>query len=161
MVSRQTTNDLVNARRYPIGLEIIRNSDGLAAAHARVWAPNRTSVELVIVDDPGGPTGSKLIPQEDGYFSGAVANVGAGTRYRFRLDGGDSFPDPASRYQPDGPHGPSIIVDPSTYEWTDRDWPGVSIEGQVIYELHIGTFTEAGSFRAAIERLPDLVDLGA
>src|SRR5215208_3574647 len=82
MVSRQTTNDLVTARRYPIGVEIIRNSDGLAAAHARVWAPNRTSVELVIVDDPGGPTGSKLILQEEGYFSGAVADFGSTAEIR-------------------------------------------------------------------------------
>ena len=134
MVSRQTTNDLVSARRYPIGVEIICSNDGSAVAHARVWAPNRTSVELVIVDDPGAPTDSKIIPQGDGYFSGAVANVGHGTRYKFRLDGGDAFPDPASRYQPEGPHGPSMVVDPTTYEWSDQDWRGISLEGQVIYE---------------------------
>jgi maltooligosyltrehalose trehalohydrolase len=97
----------------------------------------------------------------NGYFSGYTANATAGTRYRFRLDGRDAFPDPASRFQPEGPHGPSIVIDPTQFEWSDADWPGVSIDGQVIYELHVGTFTEAGTYRAAIERLPDLVDLGA
>ena len=81
-------------------------------------------------------------------------------RYRFRLDGGKEFPDPASRYQPEGPHGPSALIDPFCYEWGDREWRGVSIEGQVISEIHVGTFTRAGTFRGAIERLPDLVDTG-
>jgi maltooligosyltrehalose trehalohydrolase len=97
----------------------------------------------------------------NGYHSGFVDQVEPSDLYRFRLDGGELFPDPASRYQPDGPHGASMVVDPSVYEWGDGAWRGVQIRGQVIYELHIGTFTKVGSFRAAIERLPDLVDLGA
>ena len=96
----------------------------------------------------------------NGYYSGFAANAGAGTRYRLRLDGGEAFPDPASRYQPEGPHGPSVVVDPREFRWTDATWPGVSIDGQVISEIHIGTFTEAGTFRAAIERLPALQDVG-
>jgi maltooligosyltrehalose trehalohydrolase len=101
-----------------------------------------------------------LVAEGNGYFSGEVSDVPPGAPYRFRLDGGEAFPDPASRFQPDGPHGPSAVVDPSAYDWGDRDWRGLSIEGQVFYELHIGTFTTAGTYRAAIERLPDLVDLG-
>lgn len=101
-----------------------------------------------------------LRDEGNGYFSGDLREVSAGTTYRFRLDGGDAFPDPASRYQPEGPHGPSVVVDHESYEWGDRDWKGVTIDGQVIYELHVGTFTKEGTFRSAIERLPDLVDVG-
>ena len=113
-----------------------------------------------MTDDPAGPADSPLTPEGNGYFSGYVANVGVGTRYRFRLDGGAAYPDPASRYQPEGPHGPSMVIDPAAFAWTDSTWPGLSIEGQVIYELHIGTFTAAGTFRAAIEKLPALAELG-
>jgi maltooligosyltrehalose trehalohydrolase len=117
-------------------------------------------VELVIEDDQGYAVDSPLSAESNGYYSGFVPNAEAGALYRFRLDGGTAFPDPASRFQPTGPHGPSAIVDPSAFRWTDADWRGVSIEGQVIYEVHVGTFTQAGTYRAAIERLPDLVDTG-
>src|SRR5215216_5038354 len=132
MTSRQTTNEFVDARRYPLGVEIIRRSDGSTVTHARVWAPKRTSVELVISDDSTPGSDSALTSEGNGYFSGTAANVGPGTRYRFRLDGGDTFPDPASRYQHEGPHGPSMVIDPTTYQWGDHDWPGVSIDGQVV-----------------------------
>lgn len=79
--------------------------------------------------------------------------------YKYKLDSG-SFPDPASRFQPEGPHGPSQIVDPSQFRWTDSKWKGPSRAGQVIYEMHIGTFTREGTYRAAMEHLPKLVDLG-
>src|SRR5215211_689533 len=127
MKSRQTTNEFIDARRYPVGVEVIRRSDGSIVSHARVWAPERTSVELVISDDSTHSSDSALTPEGSGYFSGPVANVGPGTRYKFRLDGGDQFPDPASRYQPEGPHGPSMVVDPTSYMWGDDDWRGVSI----------------------------------
>src|SRR5581483_10562776 len=87
--------------------------------------------------------------------------AGAGTRYRFRLDGGERlFPDPASRFQPDGPHGPSQVINPHSFKWTDQAWPGVSMRGQVIYELHLGTFTPEGTLAAAMRELPELADLG-
>src|SRR4029450_4178566 len=70
------------------------------------------------------------------------------------------YPDPASRYQPEGPHGPSEVIDPSLFPWTDDAWRGVPLEGQVFYELHIGTFTPEGTWDAAAERLAELVDLG-
>ena len=160
MAPCKSTAEPHTVRRFPIGVEILDRTPDAAIVHARVWAPNCRSVELVITDDPGCSPDSPLAPEGNGYFSGFVANVGAGTRYRFRLDGGAAYPDPASRYQPEGPHGPSMIIDPAAFAWTDAGWPGVSIEGQVVYELHIGTFTAAGTFRAAIEKLPLLAELG-
>jgi maltooligosyltrehalose trehalohydrolase len=80
--------------------------------------------------------------------------------YRYRLDNGDAYPDPCSRYQPRGPHGPSLIVDPSTYAWRYPDWQGVRMQGQVIYELHVGTFTPEGTLDATIAQLDELKDCG-
>jgi maltooligosyltrehalose trehalohydrolase len=95
-----------------------------------------------------------------GFFSGAIAGIGPGTRYWYRLDGGQLRPDPVSRYQPDGPHGPSEIVDASRFDWSDADWKGLVREGQVLYELHVGTFTPEGTWRAAAAELEALADLG-
>jgi maltooligosyltrehalose trehalohydrolase len=168
-------------RRLPIGAEPVSGG-----THFRVWAPRRKSVEVVLEgngpnppspfpageggpDESGSPPSSgeglgeravPLTPESDGYFSGFLPGVGAGARYRYRLDGGPSFPDPASRRQPAGPHGPSEVVDPSTFAWTDAGWPGTRLAGLVISELHVGTFTPAGTFAAAADRLPLLVDLG-
>jgi maltooligosyltrehalose trehalohydrolase len=98
--------------------------------------------------------------EQGGYFAGEVA-VGAGTRYRFRLDEEEMlYPDPASRYQPDGPFGPSEVIDPGTFPWTDNDWEGAPATGRVIYELHVGTFTPEGTWWAATAQLPRLADLG-
>ena len=102
-----------------------------------MWAPRCRRIEFVI--DRGDA--HELTPAEDGTFEGIVSGVDAGTRYWFRLDGDRLRPDPVSRFQPDGPHGPSEIVDPATFEWTDRAWTGVRPHGQVLYEMHVGTFT--------------------
>jgi maltooligosyltrehalose trehalohydrolase len=139
------------ARRYPVGAEVARGS-----VHFRVWAPIRSRVEVVV---EGGPV--TALEPEAGYFSGLVTNVADGARYRFKLDGGPAlFPDPASRFQPDGPHGPSQVIDPHSFVWNDRDWRGVPAEGQVLYELHVGTFTPEGTWAAAGARLPELASLG-
>jgi maltooligosyltrehalose trehalohydrolase len=143
-------------RRLPIGVEL--NPKG--GAHARVWAPKRKQVELVSYDGDEIAGSTPLTREEGGYFSGDIAGAQAGTRYRFRLDGGEAFPDPASRCQPDGPHGPSVIVDPARFEWTDAQWRGVKIEGQVISEIHVGTFTPEGTYRAAVDKLDHLADTG-
>ncbi|HVX41599.1 MAG TPA: malto-oligosyltrehalose trehalohydrolase [Gemmatimonadaceae bacterium] len=147
-------------RRYPIGVEVVPHSESEPAVHARVWAPAARTVELVSEDPNSGPAAFPLEPEGNGYFSALVPGLGAGSLYRYRLDGREAFPDPASRFQPSGPHGASMIMDPTGYRWTDHGWPGVSIDGQVIYEIHIGTFTKAGTYKAAIDRLPELVDLG-
>jgi maltooligosyltrehalose trehalohydrolase len=102
-----------------------------------------------------------LEPEADGHFSGFARDAAAGTLYGFRLDdGAQPYPDPASRFQPDGPHGLSMVVDPLAYEWSDSDWTGPSRKGQIVYELHIGTFTPEGTFQAAIAKLPQLAELG-
>ena len=144
-------------RRYPIGVEISQSGE----AHARVWAPRHRSVEIELLSSDHSSSKHVTLSREpSGYFSGPVPQAAAGTRYRFRLDGGDAFPDPVSRAQPEGPHGPSQIIDPATYRWRDSAWRGIAIEGQVLSEIHIGTFTEGGTFLAAAERLPMLADVG-
>lgn len=141
-------------RRLPIGAEVQR--DG--RTHFRVWAPRRRTVE-VLLESPNAAA-FPLHAEKDGYFAG-YAPAPDGTRYRFRLDGDATlYPDPASRYQPEGPHGPSQVVDPSAFAWTDRAWRGVGLAGQVIYELHLGTFTPEGTWEAAARQLPELRDLG-
>jgi maltooligosyltrehalose trehalohydrolase len=139
-------------RRLPIGAELA----GSGTAHFRVWAPQATRVEVASADGRR----AALTRENGGYFSGTLA-ASAGDRYHFTLDDDTTrYPDPASRFQPDGPHGPSEIVDPAAFQWTDDDWNGVGREGQVIYELHIGTFTRAGTWSAAVDELPALARLG-
>jgi maltooligosyltrehalose trehalohydrolase len=123
----------------------------------RVWAPKRARVDVVLEE-----SGRRfpLMKDEAGYFSGLVPIATAGMLYRYRLDNGDAYPDPCSRYQPRGPHGPSLIVDPSTYAWRYPDWQGVRMQGQVIYELHVGTFTPEGTLDATIGQLDELKDCG-
>jgi maltooligosyltrehalose trehalohydrolase len=144
-------------RRYPIGAELI----GPDQTHFRVWAPKAQRVDLVPEDSAAKTPGQEfhaLAPEKGGYFSGP-ANAGAGACYRFRVN--DRFyPDPASRFQPDGPHGPSCIVDPAGFRWTDSHWPGISLKGQIIYEMHIGTFTKEGTWRAAAQQLEELARIG-
>lgn len=124
----------------------------------RVWAPRCSRVEVVIEGREGG---IELEEEAGKYFSGEVGKAGEGTRYWFRLDNREKlYPDPASRFQPEGPHGPSAVVDRNRFNWSDRDWRGLKIAGQVIYELHIGTFTPAGTWEAAERELGALADLG-
>ena len=96
----------------------------------------------------------------DGHFSGFDPDARAGGRYWFRLDGERLRPDPASRSQPDGPHGPSAYVDPRSFRWTDRDRQGLTAVGQVLYEMHVGTFTPEGTWRAAAAELDELARIG-
>jgi maltooligosyltrehalose trehalohydrolase len=124
----------------------------------RVWAPKCQQVEVMIVGERA--TTFPLISEGDGYFSRSVPRLSAGTLYRYRLDAGQAYPDPCSRFQPQGPHGPSMVIDPRAYRWQDADWSGIHLPGQVIYELHIGTFTPEGTFDAAIWELDELERLG-
>ena len=121
----------------------------------RVWAPAATTVEVEV---PAGG-GRKSPLQKDGeYFQGVMA-AAAGDDYWYWLDGTLRRPDPASRCQPQGVHGPSRIIDPA-FSWRDEAWPGIDLDACIFYELHIGTFTPAGTFDAAIERLAYLCELG-
>jgi maltooligosyltrehalose trehalohydrolase len=120
-----------------------------------VWAPHATTVDLVL----GDGRRIALERDEDGWFRGGPP-LGHGDRYGFSLDGSEPLPDPRSRWQPDGVHGLSAVDDPARHEWQDHGWSGVELPGGVIYELHVGTFTDGGTFDAAVERLGELVDLG-
>jgi maltooligosyltrehalose trehalohydrolase len=126
----------------------------------RVWAPGHASVDLVLEDRAAAPR--PLFQDADGYWQGEADDVHAGARYRYRLDGRDDqvFPDPASRFQPDGVHQPSEVVDPATFRWTDDGWQPPAFRDVVFYELHVGTFTPEGTYRAVIDRLPYLASLG-
>jgi len=128
--------------------------------HFRVWAPTRRRVQVVI-EGPGKTRGShEMVRAADGTFSAFVAEAGAGSLYRYRLDGEGPFPDPASRFQPRGVHGPSQVVAPQSFRWSDASWTGVEAEELVLYELHVGTFTPAGTFAALSRKLAYLRDLG-
>ncbi len=140
-------------RKLTVGAEVTPTG-----VHFRVWAPNSRNVSVQLISS-GETKVIALESEPDGYFSGLVTEARAGTLYKFQLDSG-AFPDPASRFQPEGPHGSSQIIDPSTFLWTDSQWRGVTREGQVIYEMHIGTFTPEGTWAAAMEQLPELARLG-
>jgi maltooligosyltrehalose trehalohydrolase len=122
----------------------------------RVWAPNAERVEVVLVDEARA---EPLTPAQRGYHVAVVAGVAHGTRYRFRLDDANELPDPASRLQAEGVHGPSTVVD-HRFPWHDHDWSGLPLDEYVIYELHVGTFSEAGTLDAAADRLGELRELG-
>ena len=124
----------------------------------RVWAPRARAVEVVF--ESGAIETLVLNGEGAGFFSGLSRQARAGVLYRYRLDGGPSYPDPCSRFQPDGPHGHSMAVDPNTYQWHDAEWRGLDPARQVIYELHLGTFTRDGTFDAAAEQLGELRALG-
>ncbi len=123
-----------------------------------VWAPLATIVAVAIEGSTSTPR--PMNRDAEGFFTGVVPDVKAGSRYRFMFDDGKAIPDPCSRFQPDGPHGPSMVIDNDAYEWHDANWTGLSLAGQVLYELHIGTFTPEGTFDAAASKLEYLVDLG-
>lgn len=128
------------------------------AVHFRVWAPAAREVSIGIE----APLTRRVALESEGngYFSGWAEEVTAGALYTFRLDDRGSFPDPYSRYQPAGPHGPSMVIDPDDYRWSETDWSGLRPRDLVIYEMHIGAFTPEGTLDAASRELPELAALG-
>jgi maltooligosyltrehalose trehalohydrolase len=147
-------------RRLPVGAEVL--PDG--KVHFRVWTPQHEKVEVVLEKCDGSdsaPLSFELPAELNWYFSGIVPEAEEGTFYRFRLDGSaDLYPDPASRFQPEGPTGPSQVVDPQKFLWTDQAWPGITIDNQVMYEMHIGTYTPEGNWESASAQLELLAELG-
>jgi maltooligosyltrehalose trehalohydrolase len=145
----------------PVGAEVLPEG----GVRFRVWAPRCQALEVVIEGGPGfepdtGPRVVEMGREDGGYFAATTTGAGPGTLYKYRLDGGEAYPDPASRFQPEGPHGPSRVVDPRAFRWSDEGWKGLTIEGQVLYELHVGTFTKEGTWASAVEALPALKELG-
>jgi maltooligosyltrehalose trehalohydrolase len=120
-----------------------------------VWAPLASSVSVVVSSE----TSSQLHKGEMGYWSTTVTNLTPGTKYWYKLNNESLRPDPASRCQPDGVHGPSAIVD-FQFNWTDHDWHGIELTDLIIYELHTGTFTPEGNFQGIISKLNYLQELG-
>jgi maltooligosyltrehalose trehalohydrolase len=147
------STSLPSWRRLPVGAE----PAPAGGVHFRVWAPRRRTV-AVVHGEAARTVG--LTPEPGGYFSGLVSEAKAGDRYRFLLDDEAAFADPASRFQPDGPHGPSMVVDAAAFRWQHGDWRGVAPERRVLYEMHIGTFTAEGTWAAAARALPALAQLG-
>ncbi len=142
------------ARRMPVGAEFLSAKEG---THFRIWAPRRKAAEVVF---ESSKQRIGLENEGNGYYSGVASGIGPGVNYKYALDGGEAYPDPASQYQPTGPHGFSQVIDPASFHWSDAAWPGVKLEGQVIYEMHLGTFTERGTWAAAAEKLGYLQDTG-
>jgi maltooligosyltrehalose trehalohydrolase len=147
------------SRRLPIGAEPC----AFGQTHFRVWAPGAKHLEVAI-EESALPNARRdffdLESEGNGYFSG-FAPVGPGGLYRFRLDHSEHLhPDPASRFQPEGPHRSSCVIDPGAFRWTDENWRGVPLRGQVIYEMHVGTFTREGTWSAARRELTELARLG-
>jgi maltooligosyltrehalose trehalohydrolase len=149
-------------RRLPVGAEVLPGG----GVHFRVWSPRRKKVSVIIESADARHAGSEqqtiqLSEETGGYFSGVAQQAGSGTLYRFKLDDDDKlYPDPASRFQPSGPHGPSQVIDPNMFSWSDAGWRGSGIERQVIYEMHLGTFTTEGTWEAASRELAELAGVG-
>src|SRR5208282_2999700 len=148
-------------RRLPLGADV----QPTGGVHFRIWAPDCKQIDVVLESSAaagklGQPVLVPMAGEANGYHSAYVSSATAGTRYRYRLDGTSTLPDPTSRWQPEGPHGPSVVVDPDDYVWHDSGWGGISLPQQIFYEMHIGTFTREGTFAAAARELPTLAAIG-
>lgn len=141
--------------RMPFGA----NVEASGAVQFSLWAPAARRVELRLQNE-SGVRDIRMTQQPGGWFSLDSKAAQPGDFYCYVIDGGQTVPDPASRYQPQDVHGPSMIVDPTAFEWDDADWNGRPWEETVLYELHVGTFTPEGTYAAAAEKLPYLAELG-
>jgi maltooligosyltrehalose trehalohydrolase len=155
----RVTNANDTGRRFAVGAE----PHGGRGTHFRVWAPDHHQLEVVerSLDDDKPGRAHALSKDAQGYFSGWVTMIGAGQLYSYRLGNDDrTYPDPASRFQPLGPHGPSQVVDAKSYRWQTAKFAGPPARGQVLYELHVGTFTKEGTYASAAKQLPELARIG-
>ncbi len=144
-----------HAHSMPFGAEIMDDR----RVRFRLWAPGARRVELCLE----GPRGQTFLPMEkqaDGWLELVTDEAGPGSLYRYRIDGEQLIPDPASRHQPRDVHGPSEVIDPGAFQWRENGWRGRPWEESVFYELHVGTFCAEGTFRGVAKRLDYLADLG-
>ena len=139
--------------RWPLGATYL----GQGRCRFLVWAPKARQVELCLVHPE--PRVVPLDALERGYFHAVVEGVEPGARYLYRLDQSRQRPDPASRYQPEGVHGPSQVID-RAFPWEDQDWQGLPLRDYILYELHVGTFSQQGTFDGVIPHLDELARLG-
>ena len=147
-------NSRVAHSRVPLGAQ--PRADG--ACEFLVWAPHRQKVALHLLGSR-----DRFIPMTRngcGYHQVLVSDIEPQSRYVYQLDGLEEYPDPASRFQPDGVHGPSEIVDLTAFQWTDANWRAPSLEESVFYELHVGTYSQEGSLDGVSAHLAELADLG-
>jgi malto-oligosyltrehalose trehalohydrolase len=155
------TTDVARRSHVPLsfGAELLREASSQRAEQAvrfRLWAPAHARIGLQLGDAPAVP----MRASAEGWHELISSEAAAGTLYRFVLPDGLAVPDPASRFQPQDVHGPSEVVDPLSYRWADDQWRGRPWHEAMLYELHIGTFTAEGTFRAAIDKLEHLASLG-
>jgi len=145
---------MFSERTYPVGAEIIKNG-----AHFRVWAPTANTLTLV-VQLKSGQLKQVMTAEPGGYFSHLLPGLIHGSLYQFQLDDDSNlYPDPASRFQPLGPHGPSQLEN-NQFVWSDSNWDGINKANIILYEMHIGTFTQEGTYKAAAQELAELAALG-
>jgi maltooligosyltrehalose trehalohydrolase len=135
-----------------------RVHDGTVSFH--LWAPAAARAEVLLHGAGGAPQALAAQQSAEGWWACEGLQARPGALYQWRIDGELAVPDPASRFNPEGPHGPSMVVDPRAFEWADDGWTGRPWHDTVLYELHVGTFTAEGTFEAAARRLPELADLG-
>jgi len=149
-----------NVRHYmhclPFGAQLIGAAHAQPHTRFRLWAPSCEAVQIVFEDAPDAPAPLDMTPSGNGWFE-AQAQCGPGTLYRYRIDGQQRVPDPASRFQPQGVHGPSQVLDPRAYAWQHAHWQGRPWEETVLYELHVGAL---GGYKGVMKRLPALAELG-
>ena len=143
-------------RRLPIGAEVQPGG----GVHFRVWAPACDLVAIALVDADGTTRQSTRLRRDaSGYHDALVPDARAGSLYYVEIGDDTRLPDPASRFQPRGPEGPSEVIDPAAYSWHDRDWSGIPAR-RIVYEVHVGTFTQPGTWAAAAAELPALAAIG-
>ena len=141
----------------PFGAEL----DASGEVRFRLWAPAARAVELLLCDARGvGVHAAPMQAVAGGWFTLLTGAAGAGSLYRYRIDGTHEVPDPASRCNPHGVHGPSEVIDPTAYGWEDSDWRAPPWHAAVVYELHVGTFSAGGTYASVAGRLGHLKRLG-
>lgn len=138
-------------------MKIGANYLGEGKCQFTVWGQKHQSIAVEILGSEKEIV--PLQPKNDGYWQKTLENIQPGTQYRYILNDEEAYPDPASYYQPEGVHGPSMVVD-NSYTWSDESWEGLPLDSLIFYELHVGTFTQEGTFEAIIPRLKDLQKLG-